>query len=278
MSDTAKVRTAVIPAAGRGSRLAPLTSTIPKPLLPLVDTPALGLCVAEAAGAGVRRVVVVTSGEPFVDDLVRRATGGIEARVDVVHQREPRGLGDAVRRAWAALGPDEPGVAVLLPDVVPVSSAALLGELLALAAARGGCAVNLIPRPATEAHQHGVADVGVDGPVPGSVLRVRRVVEKPALWDAGPTIGVIGGRYVLSRAACEQLAAEHPPVRGEHGLDRLLTELAARGELFGLSSGRDLADIGRPEEYAATWVRIALRDPVLRRAVLDVVRDDPETT
>src|SRR6201985_2087547 len=161
-------RTAVVPAAGRGPRGVPATKTVPKELLPVVDTPGIELVAEEAAAAGAERLVIVTSeGKDgvvahFVADLVLEGT--LEARgkqamlakvrrapalikVESVVQAEPLGLGHAISCVEPVLTPDEDAVIVLLPDdlVRP------MGVLEAMAAARaehGGtvlCAIEVTP-------------------------------------------------------------------------------------------------------------------------------------
>lgn len=130
-------RTAIVPAAGLGTRFLPATKTVPKELLPVVDTPGIELVAAEAAEAGAERLVIVTSeGKDsvvahFVEDLVLEGTlqaRGKEAmlakvrrapaliKVESVIQHEPLGLGHAVGCVEKVLLPDEDAVAVLLPD------------------------------------------------------------------------------------------------------------------------------------------------------------------
>src|SRR6201986_4900573 len=129
--------TAVVPAAGLGTRFLPATKTVPKELLPVVDTPGIELVAAEAAEAGAERLIIVTSeGKDgvvahFVEDLVLEGT--LEARgkqlmlekvrrapalikVESVVQAEPLGLGHAISCVEPVLGADEDAVAVLLPD------------------------------------------------------------------------------------------------------------------------------------------------------------------
>src|SRR6478752_180115 len=151
-------RTAVVPAAGLGTRFLPATKTVPKELLPVVDTPGIELVAAEAAQAGGERLIIVTSeGKDgvvahFVEDLilegtleargkhvmlekVRRAHGLI--KVESVVQLEPLGLGHAVGCVEPVLLPDEDAIAVLLPDdlVLPTG---VLETMSKVRAKRGG--------------------------------------------------------------------------------------------------------------------------------------------
>ena len=150
-----QVRSAVIPAAGMGTRFLPATKAVPKELLPIGDTPALQLIIDEALGAGIDHIVIVSSrNKPAIEayfapapELHRRARGerrrrrwpsGSAAsardwRVTIVYQDEPRGLGHAVGCAREAVG-DEP-FAVLLPDE-------LMGDSSLLAQMNGVCAAH----------------------------------------------------------------------------------------------------------------------------------------
>jgi UTP--glucose-1-phosphate uridylyltransferase len=172
-------RTAIVPAAGLGTRFLPATKTVPKELLPVVDTPGIELVAAEAAEAGAERLVIVTSeGKDgvvahFVEDLVLEGT--LEARgkkamlakvrrapalikVESVVQHQPLGLGHAVSCVEQVLSPDEDAVSVLLPDdlVLPTG---VLETMAKVRAKRGGtvlCAIEVTPG---EVSSYGVFDV-----------------------------------------------------------------------------------------------------------------------
>src|SRR5881392_4030067 len=181
-------RTAVVPAAGLGTRFLPATKTVPKELLPVVDTPGIELVAAEAAEAGAERLVIVTSeGKDgvvahFVEDLVLEGT--LEARgkhvmlekvrrasalikVESVVQSEPLGLGHAVSCVESTLEDDEDAVAVLLPDdlVLPTG---VLETMSKVRAKRGGSVLCAFEVPADEISAYGVFDVE---PVPDATNR-----------------------------------------------------------------------------------------------------------
>src|ERR1700757_3492195 len=212
-------RTAIVPAAGLGTRFLPATKTVPKELLPVVDTPATGLGAAEAAEAGAERLVIITSeGKDsvvahFVEDLVlegtleargkkamlakvRRAPGLI--KVESVVQAEPLGLGHAISCVEPVLSDDEDAVSVLLPDdlVLPTG---VLETMSKVRSEHGGtvlCAIEVSPE---EISAYGVFDVER---VPGAhedVLKVNGMVEKPKREDA-PSMYAAAGRYILDRA------------------------------------------------------------------------------
>ncbi len=192
--------TAIVPAAGLGTRFLPATKTVPKELLPVVDTPGIELVAAEAAAAGADRLVIVTSeGKDgvvahFVEDLVlegtllargkhlmlekvRRASALI--KVESVVQREPLGLGHAVGCVEPVLLPDEDSVAVLLPDdlVLPTG---VLETMAKVRAKRGGSVLCAIEVASEQISAYGVFDVEtVPDAVNPNVLKVVGMVEKP---------------------------------------------------------------------------------------------------
>ena len=223
-------RTAIVPAAGLGTRFLPATKTVPKELLPVVDTPGIELVAAEAAAAGADRLVIVTSeGKDgivahFVEDLVlegtllargkhlmlekvRRAPTLI--KVESVVQSKPLGLGHAVGCVEPRLRPDEDAVAVLLPDdlVLPTG---VLRAMSKVRAERGGSVLCAIEVAADEISAYGVFDVEtVPDAANPDVLKVRGMVEKPKSKDA-PSPFAAAGRYVLDRAIFDALRAPSP--------------------------------------------------------------------
>ena len=227
----ASVKTVVVPAAGMGTRFLPATKTVPKELLPVVDTPGIELIAEEAAAAGAQRLAVVVApnkeeimrhfgefsdlqdlmvarGKQAQADKVARANGLIEAVA--VTQDEPLGLGHAVGCAEEALDDDEDAVAVMLPDDL-VLPAGVMDKMVAVRNALGGsvlCAFNV---SRDEVFNYGVFDVedaqaDVDGV---EVLKVRGMVEKPAVEDAPSTLVAVG-RYLLDRGIFDALRRIEP--------------------------------------------------------------------
>lgn len=282
-------RTAIVPAAGLGTRFLPATKTVPKELLPVVDTPGIELVAAEAAEAGAERLVIITSeGKDgvvahFVEDLVlegtleqrgkkamldkvRRAPGLI--KVESVVQAEPLGLGHAIGCVEPTLSDDEDAVAVLLPDDLVLPTGVL--EVMAKVRARYGgtvlCAIEVCP---DEISAYGVFDVE---PVPGAdkdVLKVNGMVEKPQQGDA-PSMYAAAGRYVLDRAVFGALRRIDPGAGGEVQLTDAVALLIAEGHPVHVVVHRGSRhDLGNPGGYLKAAVDFALdRDdygPDLRR-------------
>ena len=211
-------RTAVVPAAGLGTRFLPATKTVPKELLPVVDTPGIELVAAEAAEAGAERLVIVTSeGKDgvvahFVEDLVLEGT--LKARgkhvmlekvrrapalikVESVVQAEPLGLGHAVGCVESVLTDDDDAIAVLLPDdlVLPTG---VLETMSKVRAKRGGSVLCAIEVPGDEISAYGVFDVEplADTNNP-NVMRVKGMYEKPKA--RGRAVAVCRSRPLRAR-------------------------------------------------------------------------------
>lgn len=283
-------RTAVVPAAGLGTRFLPATKTVPKELLPVVDTPGIELVAAEAAEAGAERLLIVTSeGKDsvvahFVEDLVLEGT--LEARgksvmlekvrrapalikVESVIQHEPLGLGHAVSCVESKLSDDEDAIAVLLPDdlVLPTGVLEIMSKVRAK---RGGSVLCAIEVPEDEISAYGVFDVEIvpDAANP-NVLKVLGMVEKPKAEDA-PSLFAAAGRYVLDRAIFDALRRVQRGVGNEIQLTDAIALLIAEGHPVHVVVHRGTRhDLGNPGGYLKAAVDFALdRDdygPDLRR-------------
>ena len=282
--------TAIVPAAGLGTRFLPATKTVPKELLPVVDTPGIELVAEEAAAAGAERLVIVTSeGKDgvvahFVQDLVLEGT--LEARgkkamldkvrrapqlikVESVVQAEPLGLGHAIGCVESTLAVDEDAVMVLLPDdlVLPTGVLEMMSKVRADHGGTVLCAIEVAPE---EISAYGVFDVepGPDGDNP-DVLKVNGMVEKPSTEDA-PSMYAAAGRYVLDRAVFDALRRIDRGAGGEVQLTDAIALLIKEGHPVHVVVHRGSRhDLGNPGGYLKAAVDFALdRDdygPELRR-------------
>jgi UTP--glucose-1-phosphate uridylyltransferase len=274
-----QVRAAVIPAAGLGTRFLPATKAVPKELLPIIDTPALQLIIDEAVGAGIDRIVIVTSPnkpsieayfEPSAEVLSKlRSTGrhalaerlesiGRDVQVTFVHQHAPLGLGHAVACAAEAIG-DEP-FAVLLPDEL-MGDSSLLDQMARLCESTGGSVVGLKRVPMQEVSAYGVIDPSTEMDASG-VIKIRTMVEKPAVADA-PSDLIIIGRYVLTPDVFAELEHVQPGSGGEIQLTDALRAQAAKGPFHGVLSNIARYDTGTPLGWLSAVVDIALDDPAI---------------
>ena len=248
------VRTAVIPAAGMGTRFLPATRATPKELLPIYDTPALQFVIDEAAQAGCTRVVIVTSrSKPSIENYASTASTD-KVAVSVVYQDSPLGLGHAVSCARQAVG-DEPFV-VMLPDEI-MGDASLTGQLVALYEKSGKSSIGLKRVAASEVSSYGnvkVADTTI-GDV--SSVDISQVVEKPKPADAVSDIVIIG-RYVLSPKVFDKLEQIKPSANGELQLTDALAMLANDKALLGVVSDITRYDTGTPMGLLRAVIEIAL--------------------
>ncbi|MFC6014174.1 UTP--glucose-1-phosphate uridylyltransferase [Nocardia lasii] len=276
---TSGFRTAVVPAAGLGTRFLPATKTVPKELLPVVDTPGIELVAAEAAESGADRLVIVTSpGKDgvvahFVEDLVlestlaergkfallekvRKAPGLLD--VTSVVQEEPLGLGHAVAQAEAVLDDDELAIAVLLPDDL-VLPCGVLETMSRVRRERGGSVLCAIDVPKSQVSSYGVFDVAdLDDGAEADVLRVKGMVEKPELADAPSTLAA-AGRYLLDRAIFDALRRIEPGAGGELQLTDAIALLIAEGHPVHVVVHRGSRhDLGNPGGYLRAAVDFAL--------------------
>ena len=272
-----RVHTAVVPAAGMGTRFLPATKAVPKELLPIIDTPALQLIIDEAVGAGVDHMVIVTSrAKPAIeayfqpqpeviaklrssgrDDIADRLESiGRDVKVSFAYQDQALGLGHAVGCAREAVG-DEP-FAVLLPDEL-MGSSALLDQMARLCESTGGSVVGLKEVPHDQVGSYGVIDP-IGEPDDDGVIAIRSMVEKPNPSDA-PSDLIIIGRYVLTPDVFDEIAQVQPGAGGEIQLTDALKAQAARSPFHGVVSDVQRYDTGNPFGWLSAVIEIGLKDP-----------------
>ncbi|MEO7370304.1 MAG: UTP--glucose-1-phosphate uridylyltransferase [Ilumatobacteraceae bacterium] len=283
-----QVRTAVIPAAGLGTRFLPATKAVPKELLPIIDTPALQLIIDEAVGAGIDHIVVVTNrSKPAIeayfessDEVVTKLRStdrhtmadriesiGRDVRVSFAYQDTPLGLGHAVGCAAAAVG-DEP-FAVMLPDEL-MGDSSLLDQMCRLCESSGGSVVGLKRVARDKVSAYGVIEPSTELDAKG-VVGIRTMVEKPHADDA-PSDLIIIGRYVLTPDVFAEIDRLKPGAGGEIQLTDALRVQAAGGPFHGVLSDVRRYDTGTPLGWLTAVVDIALDDPAIGEAFGDYLR------
>ncbi len=232
------LRKVVIPVAGFGTRLLPISKAIPKEMVPVVDRPLIQHVVDEALAAGLNEVVLVTrSGKSAIEDHFDahfeleasleakgkeailnelRAIAPPELKLTVIRQHQALGLGHAVHCAAHLLEEGEP-FGVILPDVLvkpqPGERAVDLAEMVTQwqGTKRAQIMVEAVPRE--EVHRYGIVDCGGDEPSAGQSMAMKGVVEKPAAERAPSRLSVIG-RYILPYRVMT-LLADTPPGAGD---------------------------------------------------------------
>ena len=275
-----QVRSAVIPAAGLGTRFLPATKAVPKELFPIGDQPALQLVIDEALGAGIDHIVIVSSRDkPAIEEYFapnevllaklddsgktelaeRLRSIGRDWRVSIVYQDNPKGLGHAVGCARDAIG-EEP-FAVMLPDEL-MGSSGLLAQMNGVCSSTGGSVVAVANVPREQVSSYGVIDPAGELSADG-VIAVRDLVEKPAIEDA-PSNFVITGRYVLTADAWTEIDALQPGRGGELQLTDALKAQAARSPFHAVVSDVSRHDTGNPLGFLTASIEIGLSNPVMR--------------
>ena len=286
-----RVTTAVIPAAGLGTRFLPATKATPKEMLPVVDKPAIQYVVEEAVAAGLDDILFVTgrSKRPLEDHFDRNleletaleAKGDAArllsvtesndlARIHYVRQGDALGLGHAVLMAERHVG-DHP-FAVLLGDDLIDPRDAVLERMIAVRDELGGSVLCLMEVPRDQISLYGCAAVSptsADG-----VVRVTDLVEKPDV-DAAPSSLAVIGRYILDPEVFSVLARTPPGRGGEIQLTDALRELALAGRVHGVLFRGRRYDTGDRLSYLQAVIRLALEredlGPALRAWLSEVL-------
>ncbi|AZA13089.1 UTP--glucose-1-phosphate uridylyltransferase [Corynebacterium choanae] len=273
------VRTVIVPAAGLGTRFLPATKSVPKELLPVVDTPGIELIAEEASALGASRLAIVTAarkagvlgyfhtdeqlehalenkGDSATLARVRRAASLVEPVA--IMQDEPLGLGHAVGLAEAVLDDDEDVVAVMLPDdlVLP------MGVMETMAQVRreyGGSVLCAFDVPRDEVSNYGVFEIAETDT--GSVKRVLGMVEKPVVEDA-PSTFVAAGRYLLDRQIFTALKEITPGKGGELQLTDAIELLIEQGHpVHIVVHDGSRHDLGNPGGFIRACVDFGLQHP-----------------
>lgn len=285
-SRTMNVRTAVIPAAGLGTRFLPVTKSVPKELLPILDKPMLQYVVEEAAEAGIEKVIVVTSrgkesiasyfqphaalearlteaGTTSLAEKVRAASN--LAQVSFVIQEQPLGLGHAVLTAEEAVG-GEPFV-VILPDDIIAHSPGVVAQMLKVHESTGGGVIAVEPMPWERVHNYGVVDAI---PMGDRVYQVRGLVEKPTRQDAPSNLTIVG-RYVLPPEIFDHLKRTPPGTNGEIQLTDGMLLLLEHHQLYAYEFQGTRYDGGTPLGLLRASLEFGLGREDTRQAVLELL-------
>ncbi len=290
-----RVRKAVIPAAGLGTRFLPATKSTPKEMLPLVDKPGIQYVVEEAVRAGITDILIVSGRtKKTIEDHFDRSpeleasliasgkeSGGRQMRaiaelanVHFVRQQEPRGLGHAVGIARQHVG-DEP-FAVLLPDDLMAEDSTVLPDMVAAHEAQrrvGPGAAAL--RPRGDLARTGSSTPGGE-PTPDGLVPIAGMVEKPPAAEAPSDLAIMG-RYVLAPGIFDCIDRVTPGAGGELQLtDAMLLLLESGGSFLGLPFTSGRYDTGNKLDWLRATVEVALRHPELgkdfRGALAEIVR------
>jgi UTP--glucose-1-phosphate uridylyltransferase len=270
---TQKLRKAVFPVAGLGTRLLPATKSIPKELLTIVDRPLIQYAVDEAREAGIEELIFVTGrGKSALEDYfdigfelettMRDRGKSLDAlepsrtafgELVSVRQQQPLGLGHAVWCARHVVG-DEP-FAVLLPDELMMGKPNCLAQMVEAYEKVGGNIVAALEVPDSETHKYGVIDPGATD---GRLTEIRGMVEKPAPGTA-PSNLMLPGRYILQPEVMRALDDQEKGAGGEIQLTDAIAKLVGKQPLHAYRFDGERYDCGSASGFVIANLAVALQ-------------------
>lgn len=269
------VRTAIIPAAGLGTRLLPATKAIPKELIPMLARPSIEYVMEEAVDAGITDfIIIVGSGGELMEDYFTPPDGydnlkaelgsrfdGLnhilsKASIRYVQQDEPKGLGHAVFCAKDYI--DDDYFAVILPDDIIVQDPPCMANLIDVAAKLNGGALAVIQVPREKVSSYGI--VSAQPTELPNTHQLCGLIEKPFQEEAPSCLAVVG-RYVLPTAIFGHLRDATPGTGGEIQLTDAISALLSSHDIYACEVTGERHDVGNKLGLAKAWMRFAIDDP-----------------
>ena len=277
-----KIRKAIIPAAGLGTRFLPATKAQPKEMLPIVDKPAIQFIVEEAVASGIEEILIITgrnkrSIEDHFDrnleleyslknsgkyDLLSLIQEISEVDIHYIRQKEARGLGHAVLCARQFVG-DEP-FAVMLGDDIVDATVPCLKQLIEVYEDCGGSVLGVQEVPRRQVCRYGIVK---PQPIKERLWKALDLIEKPKLEEAPSRLAVLG-RYVIEPEIFDILAATPPGAGGEIQLTDALRTLGKTKPIYAYQFEGRRYDIGDKQGFLEATVEFALKRPDLREGFL----------
>lgn len=272
MSEKKKIRKAVFPVAGLGTRFLPATKAIPKELLPIVDRPLIQYAVDEAREAGIEQMIFVTGrGKTAIvehfdmayelestmqergkDMSVLDATRATPGDIITVRQQVPMGLGHAIWCARAIVG-DEP-FAIMLPDELMVGEPGCMAQMVEAYDQVGGNLISVLEVPHDEVSSYGVIDPGASD---GALTEVKGLVEKPPV-DQAPSNKIISGRYILQPEVMRTLETQETGAGGEIQLTDAMAQMIGPQAFHAVTFAGRRFDCGSKTGFIEATLALAL--------------------
>ena len=292
MNKFKKIRKAVIPAAGYGTRFLPATKATPKEMLPIVDKPTIQFIVEEALESGIEEILIISGhakraiedhfdSAPALEAELRkkgktdelaivRETADI--RVHYIRQKYMRGLGDAIYCAKPFMG-DEPFAVLLGDDVVYSPNNPALKQLMDIYDATGASVLGCQIVPKDKVSSYGIVD-GVNADIKGfeHIVKVKDMIEKPTPAEAPSQLAVLG-RYVIKPEIFEILEHTEPGKGGEIQLTDALKVLAKNDTVYACDFKGQRYDLGDKLGFLKATVEFALRRDDLRDRFAEYLKD-----
>ncbi|MGE6260646.1 UTP--glucose-1-phosphate uridylyltransferase GalU [Heyndrickxia sporothermodurans] len=279
-----KIRKAIIPAAGLGTRFLPATKAMPKEMLPIVDKPTIQYIVEEAVSSGIEEIIIVTGkGKRAIEDhfdysfelehhlIERRKFELLEEvqkssrLVDIhyIRQKEPKGLGNAIWCARKFIG-NEP-FAVLLGDDIVQSDEPCLHQMIQQYERYNASILGVQTIPESEVTRYGIVD---GNQISERVFRVNSLIEKP-LRNQAPSNLAILGRYILTPKVFEILSDLKPGANGEIQITDAIAELRKYELVYAYDFDGVRYDVGEKFGFIQTIIDFALQREDLREELLN---------
>ena len=273
-----KIRKAIIPAAGLGTRFLPATKAQPKEMLPIVDTPAIQFIVEEAVASGIEELLIITGRnkrsiedhfarslelemqlkEHGKYDMLKMVEEISDIQIHFIRQKEARGLGHAVLCARQFVGAEP--FAVLLGDDLVDAKVPCLAQLIDVYEDYGGSVLGVQQVPQSQVSRYGIV---APRQVKPNVWQAIDLVEKPEAEKAPSRLAVLG-RYVLTPAIFDILEHTKPGAGEEIQLTDAICELARKEEVYAYRFEGRRYDIGDKEGFLEATVEQALKRPEIR--------------
>jgi len=280
-----KVRKAVIPAAGLGTRFLPATKAMPKEMLPIVDTPTIQYIIQEAIDSGIEEILIITGKskraiedhfdknvelelelEKKANEELLKVVRDITDLVDIhyIRQKEAKGLGHAIYCAKTFVG-NEPFAVMLGDDVVYTEDTPCLKQMIEVYDQYKTSILGVQTVKDEDVCKYGI----VDGKrVSDRVYTVKGLVEKPVVDEAPSNVAILG-RYIINPGIFDILAETKPGKGGEIQLTDALKELAIREDMYAYDFIGKRYDVGNKQGFLEATVETALRRSDLRDEFLD---------
>ncbi|MBE8539377.1 UTP--glucose-1-phosphate uridylyltransferase GalU [Geoglobus acetivorans] len=280
------IKKAVIPAAGLGTRFLPVTKSMPKEMLPIIDKPVIHYVVEEAIRSGIEDILIITGrGKRAIEDYfdtspelelhlkrnnkkeLEKVVREISSLADIhyIRQKEPRGLGDAILKAEKHVG-DEP-FAVLLGDDILINDIPATKQLIEVFSKVNSTVIGVERVPFDRVYKYGI----IDGVKNGELYEVRNLVEKPRPEEAPSNLG-IAGRYILTPDIFDCVRETKPGVGGEIQLTDALKLLLQKQKIYAYEIRGERYDIGDKLEYVRAILDFALERADLKEAIIEYAR------
>ncbi|HDV4310772.1 TPA: UTP--glucose-1-phosphate uridylyltransferase GalU [Staphylococcus aureus] len=282
-----KIKKAIIPAAGLGTRFLPATKAMPKEMLPILDKPTIQYIVEEAARAGIEDIIIVTGRhkraiEDHFDsqkelEMVLKEKGKSEllekvqystelANIFYVRQKEQKGLGHAISSARQFIG-NEP-FAVLLGDDIVESEVPAVKQLIDVYEETGHSVIGVQEVPESDTHRYGIIDPLTKN---GRQYEVKKFVEKPAQGTAPSNLAIMG-RYVLTPEIFDYLKTQKEGAGNEIQLTDAIERMNNDNQVYAYDFEGERYDVGEKLGFVKTTIEYALKDDSMREELTRFIK------